>query len=198
MTPRMLSRAPGSASPEDIATDAVVALIQESGLAGLTMRGIARRLRMHAGIVNQWFGSREAMLEAVTYRLGARRIDWLRGRLRFDGLVGLLPPEPGTLIPTPWGPGLDEHDDAMAALRTWLALAELARSIAEVSKAMSEIRGLERDLLVGHAQVAAERLDGLVALLDGLQVSLFPPREMSLAAARVLLIDFARTEGLVD
>ena len=71
-------------------------------------------------------------------------------------------------------------------------------SIAEVSKAMSEIRGLERDLLVGHAQVAAERLDGLVALLDGLQVSLFPPREMSLAAARVLLIDFARTEGLVD
>ncbi len=153
----MLSIAPGSENPTDIATDAVVTLVQESGLTALTMRGIARHLRMNPGIVNQWFGDRQAMLEAVTYRLGARRINWLDGRLGPDGVAAMLPPAPGTSTPTVWGPMLDEHDDAMAALRTWLALTEVARSTPRVAAAMAEVTEVERNLLVRHAVVSTER-----------------------------------------
>jgi hypothetical protein len=84
----------------------------------------------------------------------------------------------------------------MAALRTWLALAELGRSTPKVAAAMGEIRDLERDLLVGDAGVAPANLDRLFALVDGLHVSLFPPRSMPLETARSLLADFVRDAGL--
>jgi hypothetical protein len=52
---------------------------------------------------------------------------------------------------------LDEHDDAMAALRTWLALTEVARSTPRVAAAMAEVTEVERNLLVRHAVVSTER-----------------------------------------
>ena len=64
----MVFFAPRSAREGDVVTDVVLVLIRDGGLPALTMRGIARRMRMNPGIVNQWFGGREAMLAEVTGR----------------------------------------------------------------------------------------------------------------------------------
>lgn len=176
------SRAVGSSNPVDIVTDAVVALLNERGVAGLSLRALARHLGMNPGIVNQWFGSRAGMLEQVTYRLGGRWLRWLDARWGEEGLLGLLPL-------------LADDADALRGLRAWLSLIELARSEPAVAGAMQKVQELERSRLV-DAGIAIGEVPALVAFAHGLHRALFGPEAMELEEARDLLRTYAERSGL--
>lgn len=186
---------PDSCREGDVITDAMTDLVLEGGLAKVTMRGLARRLRMNPGIVHQWFGTREDMLAEVGRTFGGRWYRWVAATTRAEGPGGLLPPLPapeGESVPSPFGDEVDPHVDAMMGMRMWLALHELARSEPSLAATLAELAPDERQLVAeaaersGHAWTD-RRTDLLLATAAGLRHALAAgpdPRSPSLTLPR--------------
>jgi AcrR family transcriptional regulator len=146
---------PDSPRRRDIVTDFAIGLIAEEGLAALTVRGLARRIRVTPAGVQHWVGPRQQMLVAIAATFGQRWEQWMWRRAFRDGALAVLPLTADEVVWT----------------RVWLALQELGRAEPEVGRVVDDVRGLEGDLISHHVGLAEDDLATVLALVDGLRVA---------------------------
>ena len=158
---------PNSASRRDMLTDHAIELIEEGGLAAVTVPAIARRIGLTRQAITQWVGgSRSDLLELVTCTYSQRWRQWLESRLAWHGAL--------TFLPT--------VDEDVRWVRIRLALEELERTIPDCGLSLREVRSYERELFMAihpalSVEGAEDRLAALFVLLDGLRVALCQPIE---------------------
>lgn len=169
---------PDSASRRDIVTDFAIGLIADEGVGALTVRGLARRIRVTPAGLQHWAGPRREMLVLITATFGRRWQQWMWRRQFRDGALALLP---------------TTHEEVIWT-RVWLGLQELGRTEVEVGEVVSAIRAHELDLLTrSEPQLTDDDVVAVLALVDGLRVTLchrtqpLDPLGADPLAARVML-----------
>ena len=163
---------PDSPRRRDIVTDFAIALIAEEGLAALTVRGLARRIRVTPAGVQHWVGPREQMLVAITATFGQRWEQWIGRRTFRDGALALLPSTP----------------DEVTWTRVWLALQELGRTEPEVAGVVSYVRSGERAVIGRHTpDLDDDEVAMALALVDGLRVLVCHDEDVAADSARAML-----------
>lgn len=68
---------PDSSARRDIVADAAIGIIAEEGLAGFTVRNLARHLQLTSAGLHHWVGNRSSMVLTVTATIGQRLVAWL-------------------------------------------------------------------------------------------------------------------------
>jgi AcrR family transcriptional regulator len=168
-----MPRTPDSFDSGDLLTDAVMALLAESGATGVTLRRLASRRGISVGALTNRWGSRSRMLH-VSLNYFRHRWNQVMGmRSWAEGLTGLLPAD------------IAEVEDCLI----WFAFCDLARTdptLAEcVAAQREEERQLVQNLLRGRSDEAT--VDILVALVDGLRLALCSPAPIPVRRAREVL-----------
>jgi hypothetical protein len=149
---------PSSLSWIDMLTDGAIQLIDESGMSGLTLQGLAAWLGVTPAAVSH--RTRKDQLSSVVVdRFRRRWLWWIETRLREHGVLALLPTEEGDV------PGL----------RVWLAIIELSRDNEAVARCVSEVRAVELAHLARLTMSGDDDLTRLMALIDGLRLALCAP-----------------------
>jgi len=166
---------PNSERQRDIVTDYAIGMVAEQGRAALTVRGLAKRIRVAPPAIQQWVGPRARMLETIAATFGQGWMQWGWRRTIKDGPDALLPTTPEEVTWT----------------RVWLALLELGRVEPEVGEVVAVFREQERALLahvLPDIRDDADRLVLALALVDGLRVAVCqPPCSVDPERARDLL-----------
>ncbi len=167
--PRLLD----TLSRTNTVTNAVNDLLAADGAAGLTMRRIAAECRLSTAALGSHYGSREHLLRVAGYTTSEGLLDHQRQMVAVHGLVGLLPREP---------------DDVVDA-RVWLGWCELGRSHEALEQLVARHRAEQRALVARRHDylLGREEIDGVLALVDGLQVAVCDPvRPLPLPRVRTL------------
>jgi AcrR family transcriptional regulator len=163
--------------------DAINFVLSRDGVAGLSLRVIARESRVSTSSMLHHFGSRERLLTVAAFRTGRARLRAIeRGAVR-EGVRAFLPAP-------------DDEEDLITA-RAWLAWCELWRSEQALTETIAGIREEERLLLARILDVgpASREVAAFGALVDGLTVALCAPiRPMSPAQAREILTCHVRRD----
>ena len=122
---------PDSPSRRDIVTDFAIALIADEGVGALTVRALARRIRVTPAGLQHWSGPRREMLVLITATFGQRWQQWMWRRQFRDGALALLP----------------TTSDEVVWTRVWLGLQDLGRTESAVGEVISANRAHERELI---------------------------------------------------
>ena len=164
---------PDSPSRRDILTDFAIGAVIDEGLFGLTVRGLARRIRVTPAGLQHWSGPRREMLVTVAATFGQRWEQWMWRREFRDGALALLPTTP----------------DEVGWTRVWLALQELGRTEEEVAVVISDVRAAERTLVAhSHPELTDDDVVFVLALVDGLRTAVCQHGHLvEPAAARAML-----------
>lgn len=150
-------------------TDAAIGLLAETGVAGLTSRAIASRLRVTPSALSQQ-GGRQNLLRLVFLLFADRWEDWVDVPPWYD-LPARLP----------------ESEEEMHGVRVWHALAELARGEALAgnplpSDVLLGARAQERASIARHLKRLLGRtpsppeVSTTAALVVGLRVEITAPQ----------------------
>ena len=169
-------------SSRDAVADAFAALIAEGGLTAATLRGVARRARISAGVLVENWGGRDRMMRLAAMHLGRQWHHRLWTRFDDVGLHAILP--------------RDEEERAEA--RVWLALCELARDNEQVRLSVEELHSAQRQMLGAMTDWSRDEagLDLLAAVVDGLRHALCTPgSEVTVERAAVALQTFLAASG---
>jgi AcrR family transcriptional regulator len=153
---------------------ATVSLLASQGVAGLSLRSLARESRISTGSLLHHFESRERIFSVAAHRTGSALLDGIRSDVIHDGVAAFLPGD----------------DEGVLLTRAWLAWLELARGDEGLARIVGEARWREQGLLAQTHEHRLSRpdLDLLVATVDGLRVAVCAPaRPMPPARARELL-----------
>lgn len=156
--------------------DAINFVLSRDGVAGLSLRTIARESRVSTSSMLHHFDSRERLLAVAASWTGQARLRAIERRVDAEGL--------GAFLPTP-----DDEEDLITA-RAWLGWCELARSEEALAKIVAGIRDAEHLLLarVLGAGLGNPDVIPIAALIDGLDVALCAPvRPLSATKAREVL-----------
>lgn len=153
---------------------AVNDLLASGGPAALSIRAIARVSGVSGSSLLHHDGSRRRIVHLSAMRTGRQRIQEISSRLDDEGAGAFLPADA----------------DGIVDARIWLGWTELWRSDDVLLTAIERYRSEERSLLAFafDFRVPRDDLDALVALIDGLLVSVCSPiRPMALLRAREIL-----------
>ena len=154
-------------------------VLARDGVAGLSLRAIARESRVSTSSMLHHFDSRDRLLRIAARMTGEARLDAIDRRADREGACAFLP-----------APGDDED---LVNARAWLAWCELWRSEDTIGETMSRNRDHERLLLASvlGVRLRSQDLTPVVALIDGLMVSVCAPkRPLPRERARALLEAF--------
>ena len=165
----------------EMVADAIVQLLEDTGVTGLTSRAVAGRFRLSPSALTQRAGRAELLRLAFVF-FTRRWSDWVHGDSD-SGLLARLPREP----------------EEVHGVRVWHSLAELARGEAlsgnpTPHEVLALARDDERALLASRLRVLLDRpaLDsevaGTLALGVGLclELAMVPPTMTPTAAAYIL------------
>lgn len=150
------------------------ALLIDQGPGGLTLRKIAATVGVSPSSLLDRFGTKNHLLRVCLDAATSARLEETRWRVRWQGLVGLLPPEE------------DAHEEA----RAWAGWESLGRFEPDLHRTLMDTRAEE----LGVIAIAAPRvsrpdipsnsvsvrwgsppLEAIQALLDGLRWSMAMP-----------------------
>jgi AcrR family transcriptional regulator len=149
-------------------------LMATGGPRALTLRAIAREVRISPASLLHHFDNLDRLLGVAAFRTAEDRLDAIRRRQRREGVLAFLP----------------GAADDLVFVRAWLGWLEMWRSYDVIEPAITENRRWERALLaetVDH-QLARDELDALRATIDGLTVAICAPeRPLALPRAREIL-----------
>lgn len=164
--------------------DAINTVLARDGVAGLSLRAIARESRVSTSSMLHHFDSRDRLLRMAARITGEARLDAIHRRLDQEGVCAFLP-TPG-----------DEED--LVTARAWLGWCELWHSVEHLAETVARIRDEEQCLLacaLGE-RVGSRDLSPLSALIDGLTLAVCAPlRPMPVERAREVLA-FHVVDGL--
>jgi AcrR family transcriptional regulator len=149
-------------------------LLAERGIAGLTLRNIARITGVSPATLSDHFGSRDRLLTIAVHLTAKGREQQIASRIRRSGVAAFLPEEPNEVVQA----------------RSWLAWVELGRNEPGIEPVVDQARADDRAVLARSVDYALERagLDAAMALVDGLLVALCTPNNpMPIRRARALL-----------
>ena len=143
-----------SANTEDMLTDAAVHVLAAGGAEALSLKAVARWLRVTPARVSQMV-TRDRLPFVVTARFALRWTDWIEERWQAEGVMALLPTGPAEV----------------AGVRVWLALSEIARAREDCAELLSAANTRERARL--DALPLSERhVDLVLAATEGLRTAL--------------------------
>ncbi|GAA1938608.1 TetR/AcrR family transcriptional regulator [Nocardioides hwasunensis] len=165
-----------SSTPREAIADALVSLVADEGFEAVSVRKVAERARVSAGLVQHYYASKQVMLTAAMERVDARFAERLSLLLRNDEApaVEQLRALAAQLLP------LD--DDRAVEARVWVAVAARSTVDPVIRRTHSASWRLLEEALtslvsdaVGSsapARACADAAALLLATLDGLAVAL--------------------------
>lgn len=167
---------PSRAEAVAIAAQQVMA---RDGVAGMTLRAIAREVRLSPAQLSYEYGNVQVLIERTAQQCARLRVDDLRDRSRSEGVSAVLPAT------------ADDLPDA----RAWQGWIELSRANQRVAGIVVTVREWERTVLT-HAtdwRLTTEDLDLLVAAAEGLALAVtLADAPLPLPAARDRLTTLTR------
>ncbi len=181
-----MPRRPESLDHGDLLTDAVMALLVESGATGVTLRRLADRRGISVGALTTRWGNRARMMHVAINYFRQRCTEDMADRGISEGVLAMLP----------------ASESEVEDCQIWLAFCDLARTDATLALCVTDQRAQERELLCallarqgGASGVDESTVDLLLAVVDGLRTALCAPEPMLPERARELLDSHLTTLG---
>lgn len=137
----------------DELTDAAVYLINTEGIGALTIRKIAAVAHLSPSSVTSHLETKQRVIDLATKRIAHRLDHQLDLRVRYDGVLALVP-----------------DDDTLELVRAWLAMCELARGDEALAESVAYLEQGQRYLVQSACRLAPDdnvTLDAMLALVVG-------------------------------
>ncbi|MGL5863355.1 MAG: TetR/AcrR family transcriptional regulator [Phycicoccus sp.] len=184
-------------APSAYIVDAVIDLVAERGMKGVSVRAVATRAGVSIGAVQHHFPTKEAMLLAATDRIGAVMVEQVTELLAHART-------PGAAVRSLARKLVALEPDERAATAVWVAF--VSHTLADPAAAerhrrdWQEVEDAFARLLAEHHQAApastADAAARLLALVDGLAIAVaLEPRRMPARRARAI-VDAAVDDAL--
>ncbi|GAA4728929.1 hypothetical protein GCM10023350_10140 [Nocardioides endophyticus] len=158
----------------DELTDAVVYLINTEGIGSLTIRKIAAVAHVSPSSIISHLENKRRVTDLVMKCIAGRLDRRLATRVRYDGVLALVPDE-----------------GALGLVRAWLAMCELARGDEELAVSVAYLEQGQRGLVQWACRLAPDdevTVDAVQALVVGVWTAMCARIEpMSSARAVVVL-----------
>jgi AcrR family transcriptional regulator len=161
----------------DELTDAVVYLINTEGIGSLTIRRIAAVARVSPSSVISHLENKRRVTDLVMKCIAARLDGRLATRVRYDGVLALVPDE-----------------TALELVRAWLGMCELARGDDALAASVAYVERSQRDLVQWACRLAPDdslTLDTMQSLVIGVWTAMCARIDAMPAARAVAVLRLA-------
>jgi AcrR family transcriptional regulator len=135
-------------------------LVATGGVAAVSYRAIAARLRLSSSTLHDHFPDRAHLLKVIAGKMSRYRLEHVAERIRAEGLAAMVP---------------ETEDDVRDAV-VWLAFHDLARTESRLSLMMAEARTHQRhaicsalDALGVARSTSIESAEAIQLCLEGLE-----------------------------
>jgi AcrR family transcriptional regulator len=138
----------------DLLTDAAIHLVETDGVTALTVRRLARAMRLSPSTLTSHLTDKHRMMDLVTKEVGDRLVRSVESGALRHGIAGFVP-----------------DDEQLSVVRAWLAMCELARAHDGLAGGVADTTDELQRALARVARVHPGdqlTLDTLTAIVTGL------------------------------